>query len=77
MPKYAIDPEFEPLLPLLPTISDLSTLEKIQVIRAPRAEMFSGGADRSDVVTEDRTVRGPSGAPRSVPFLERHHAASR
>ena len=63
MTKYAIDPEFEPMLPLLPTISDLSSVERIQTIRDQRADMFQTGEARDDVIREDRTIPGPEGAP--------------
>lgn len=63
MTRYAIDPELEPLLPLLPTALDLSTVEKIREVRAQRESMFPVGESRDDVLSEDRTVPGPAGAP--------------
>ena len=63
MTDHAYDPEFRELLPLLPTLSDLSTLESIQQAREARESLFGEPAARDDVLSEDRQVPGPQGAP--------------
>ena len=63
MTEHAYDPEFLELLPLLPTVTDLSTQESIQEMRESRESLFGEPVSRDDVLSEDRSVPGPAGAP--------------
>ncbi len=67
MTKRQYDPDFEKILPLLPTVNDFSTVENVQKLRSmDRFAVFDDGGPpkkRDDVLSEDRTVPGPQGAP--------------